>query len=70
MFHFLLFLAVTNAFLQWGHSIVCHQLRGEGGSTKVVIKCDKGEGVKPKSDVTLSNFYYMDITKDLEVIFE
>ena len=31
---------------------VCHRPRGGGGSSKIVAKCDKGEGVKPNSDVT------------------
>ena len=30
---------------------------GGGTSSKVVTKSDKWEGVKPKSDVTLSNFF-------------
>ena len=42
---------------------------GLGGraSSKIVTKCVKGEGVKQKSDVALSNFFYMDITQSLKV---
>ena len=36
---------------------VCHRSKGGGSSSKIVTKCDKGKGVKPKSVVTISNFF-------------
>ena len=60
---------VQVTFYFWAIQKVCHRPRGPRGRgvKQNSDSVTRGKGIKGKSDVTLSNFFSMDITKILKV---